>query len=113
MMPGMNQRQMRQMMQKMGMQQQEIDATEVIIRTPEKEIVISSPQVTKVNAMGQETYQIVGEATERSLDVTPDISEEDVQTVVDQAKVSEDVARKAIEDADGDLAEAIMKLQEE
>lgn len=113
MMPGMNQRQMKQMMQKMGMQQQEIDAVEVIIRTNEKEIVITNPQVIKVNMMGQKTYQVVGEEHERSIDTTAEISEEDVQTVMEQANVSEEEAKKAIEEAQGDLAEAIMNLQDE
>lgn len=107
----MNPRQMKQMMQRMGIQQQEVDAVEVIIRTPEKEIVITNPQVMKVNMMGQRTYQISGDETERSIDATPEISDEDVKTVMDQASVSEDEARKAIEEAEGDLAEAIMKLQ--
>ena len=49
------------MMKKMGISQQEIDATEVIIKTPEKEIVITNPQVSKVNMMGQQTFQVVGE----------------------------------------------------
>ena len=61
----MNPRQMQQMMKKMGIKQDEIDATEVIIRTADKEYVIESPQVTKVNMMGQTSYQVVGEMHER------------------------------------------------
>ncbi|MFH1505937.1 MAG: nascent polypeptide-associated complex protein [archaeon] len=111
MMPGVNPRQMRQAMKRMGIQQQAIDAKEVIIRLEDREIVITNPEVAKVNMMGQQTYQIVGEEHERSLDTTPDISEEDVQTVVDQCGCSEKEAKKAIEDAKGDLAEAILKLK--
>ena len=111
MIPGMNPRQMRQAMKRMGIQQQDIPATEVVIRTAEKEIVILNPQVAKVNMMGQQTYQIVGEEHERSLDTTPTISEEDVKTVMEQANVSEEEARKAVEASKGDLAEAIMNLQ--
>ena len=43
MMPGMNPRKMQAMMRKMGIAQQEIDATEVIIKCPDKEIVITEP----------------------------------------------------------------------
>ncbi|MBD3209465.1 nascent polypeptide-associated complex protein [Candidatus Woesearchaeota archaeon] len=111
MMPGMNPRMMKQAMKRMGIQQQEIAATEVIIRAPEKEIVITEPNVTKVNMMGQDTYQVVGEAQERATDTNPTISEEDVQTVKDQAGVSEEQAKEAIAAAKGDLAEAILKLQ--
>ena len=112
MIPGMNPRQMRQAMKRMGIQQQEMEATEVIIKLADKEIVITNPQVSKVNMMGQETYQIVGEEHERALDMTPDISDEDVQTVMDQIGCSKELAQKAIDDSKGDLAEAIMSLQD-
>lgn len=113
MIPGMNPRKMQQAMKKMGIQQSEIDATQVIIRTEDKEIVFDSPQVAKVNMMGQETWQITGNYEERSLETAPEISEEDIKTVMEQAEVDEATAKKAIEDAEGDLAEAIMKLKSE
>jgi len=111
MFPGVNPRQMRMAMQKMGIQQEEIDAEEVIIRCKDKEIVISNPQVAKVNMMGQHSYQISGEEEERSVSTAPEISDDDVQTVMEQANVAESEARKAIEKHNGDLAEAIMSLK--
>lgn len=113
MIPGMNPRQMKQAMKRMGIQQEEIDAKEVIIKLEEQEIVISNPQVSKVNMMGQDTYQVVGEEEIRDLDSTPDISEDDVKTVAEQADVSEEQAKAAIEETKGDLAEAIMKLKKD
>jgi len=113
MFPGVNPKQMQQMMRKMGIQQSEIDATRVIIQCSDKEIVIENPQVTKVNMMGQETFQIVGEITERKSSSTPEISEEDIKTVMEQAGVSKAEAKKAIEEANGDLAEAILNLNKE
>ena len=113
MFPGMNPRQVRQAMKRMGIQQEEIDAKEVIIRLEDKEIVISNPSISKVNMMGQETYQIVGEEEVRELDSTPEISEEDIQTVVEQTGASEKQARTAIEESKGDLAEAILKLKKD
>jgi len=110
MMPGLNPRKMQQMMKQMGIQQVDIPATEVIIRTATKEIIITSPSVAKVNMMGQQTFQISGEIEERSLSTTPDISEEDIQAVMDQTGVTETTAREAIEKHHGDLAEAIMDL---
>ena len=108
----MNPRKMQQMMRKMGIAQVEIDATEVIIRTPEKEIVITNPSVSKVNRMGQQTYQVVGEEHERSLSVQAEISDDDVKTVMEQASVDEATAKEAIDKAEGDLAKAIMNLVE-
>ncbi|MFC1753513.1 nascent polypeptide-associated complex protein [Thermoproteota archaeon] len=110
MIPGVNPRQMKQMMRKMGMQQTEIPATEVIIKTPDKELVITDPQVSKVNMMGQDTIQIVGSIHERELSSALIISEADVKTVMEQADVSEEEAKKALEVAKGDLAQAIMDL---
>lgn len=111
MMPGINPRQMQQMMRRMGVQQVEIPATEVIIRTPDKELVVLHPQVSKVNMMGQESLQIVGEIHERPLSSEPEINDDDVETVMSQTGASEDAARAAIEKNGGDLAAAIMSLQ--
>lgn len=113
MIPGINPRAMRQAMKRMGIQQQDIDATEVIIKTPEKEIVISNPQVAKVNMMGQETFQIIGKVEERTINSEPEISEDDIRTVMEQAGVNEDKAKEAIEKHNGDLAAAIMELKSE
>lgn len=113
MMPGMNPRMMKQAMKRMGMQQEDIEATRVIIETPEKRIVFDEPHVAKINMMGQATWQLSGESREEALDTTPDISAEDIQTVMEQAGVSEEQAKEAIEAAGGDLAEAIMNLQGE
>jgi nascent polypeptide-associated complex subunit alpha len=110
MIPGVNPRQMKQMMRRMGIQQVEIPATEVIIKTPDKELVITDPQVSKVNMMGQDTIQVVGEMHERELSAALVISEDDVKTVMEQANVSEEEAKKALEEAGGDLAKAIMEL---
>ena len=107
----MNPRKMQGMMKKMGISQVEVPATEVIIRTADKDLIIRNPQVSKVKMMGQETFQIVGEVEEHARETTPEINEDDVKTVMEQAKVEEEAARKALEDAKGDLAAAIMKLQ--
>jgi nascent polypeptide-associated complex subunit alpha len=112
MFPGIDPRQMKQMMKKMGMQQIDLDAKEVIIRLSDKELVFQNPSVSIVKMMGQETYQLTGEVIERSLDTKPDINEEDVKTVMEQTNSTEEEARKAIEESNGDLAEAIMKLSE-
>ena len=112
MIPGMNSRQAKRMMQKMGIQQQEIDATEVIIKTADKELVINNPQVSKVNMMGQETFQVVGEVEERALSAEPEINEDDVKTVMEQANVEEEKARETIKKNNGDLAASILELKQ-
>ena len=109
-MMGMNPRQMQAMMRKMGMSQQEVEATQVIIKTSEGDLVFDSPKVSKINMMGQETYQITGSPTMQKRDDTPTISSDDIDTVVSQTKVSEDQAREALEQHKGDIAGAILEL---
>jgi nascent polypeptide-associated complex subunit alpha len=109
MIPGVNPRQMKMMMRKMGIQQQDIDASEVIIKCSDKEIVITEPQVAKVNMMGQETFQITGTAHERAN--TAAVSEEDIRTVMEQSNTDEETARAALQQHNGDLAATIMDLQ--
>jgi nascent polypeptide-associated complex subunit alpha len=104
----LNSKQMQQMMKRMGIQQQEIDAEEVIIRTKDKEIVIKNPQVARVNMMGQKTYQIVGEEEERAREI--EISDEDIATVMEQANCDKKTALAAIKEHNGDLAKAIINI---
>lgn len=111
--PGINPRQMRQAMKKMGVQQEDLEAKEVIIKLQDKELVFSNPSVAKVNMMGQESFQITGDYEEKSLNEGPEISEEDIKTVMEQADVSKQEAINALEETDGDIAEAILKLKEE
>jgi len=111
MIPGMNSRQMQQMMKQMGIQQVEVDDVQrVEIVCENRKIIIEPAQVSTVNMMGRQTWQVVGESREESLETAAEISEEDVKTVAEQAHVSEAEAKRAIEDADGDLAAAILEL---
>ena len=102
-----NPKMMEKAMRQMGIQTIEIPATEVIIKTPEKEIVISNPQVSKVTMGGQETFQIAGEVSERSPEK---FSNEDIKMIVEQTGCSEEEAAGALEET-GDIAEAILKLK--
>ena len=107
MFPGMNKKALEQAMKKLNIKQEEIDATEVIIKTREgKDLIVRNPQVAKVNMMGQETLQVSGAREEVAA-----FSSEDVKTVMDQASVDEATARKILEKHNGDLAEALMELQ--
>lgn len=116
MIPGMqmNSRQMKQAMKKMGVEQEELDAQQVIIRFADKDVIIDNPDVAKVNMMGQETFQVSGgEMSEQSRETTPSIEQEDISTVAEQAGVDDNRAKQALEATGGDIAQAIMTLQEE
>jgi len=101
----------RRMMQRMGMEVEEIrNATQVTIKTADKEIVIDNPEVSVTKMQDQKIFQIIGGVvTERSI-VKEQILEEDVKLVAQQANVSIDAARKALESTKGDLAQSILLL---
>ena len=113
MIPGMNPRQMKGMMKKMGMTQVELEAEEVIIRTATQTIRLTNPQVSKVNMMGQQTYQISGTEIVEENQIAIEITPEDVQTILSQVNTTEEKAKAKLEETNGDLAEAIMLLSEE
>jgi len=104
MMPGMNPKQMAAAMKAMGIKQKEIEASEVVIKTPSGDLVIKDPKVMEVEMQGIKTYQIVGEVQEKA------ISDEDVALVSKQAGVDIAAARAALERSDGDIAQAILEL---
>jgi nascent polypeptide-associated complex subunit alpha len=123
---GMNPRKMEQMMEQMGIDMEELDAQEVIIRTADTELVFDAPDVTKMDARGNETYTVVGspEVREGESDAEDDadadadaddedegIPEEDVELVAQRAGVGKSEALEALEGADGDLAAAIDTLE--
>jgi len=104
------------MMQKMGVKMDELpDVTQVIIKTPTKDIVIDTPTVTMVTVQGQAMYQIAGgEVSESQPQSAPAINvspESDVQLVAQQTGKSIDESRKALTEASGDLARAILILK--
>ena len=86
---------------------------QVIIKTEDHDLVFDHPAVSQVNAMGQETYQIIGTPRVVASDTAPEISQEDIDAVVAQTNVSEERAREMLLECEGDIAQAIMKLQEE
>ena len=118
---GLDPRKMEQMMQQMGIDMEELDATEVVIKTGDTELVFDAPEVTKMDARGQSTFQIVGEPAERAGDsddtggdaepAETGIPDDDVEMVAQQAGTSKDQARAALERNDGDLADAIAELE--
>jgi len=102
---------MQKAMKRLGIKQEEIDAEEVIIRTSDKDLVIKNPQVSKVNMMGQETFQIVGDIVEVERDGRIQINEEDMATVMEQTNCTKEEALEALEESNENLADAILKLQ--
>ena len=112
MIPGkINPRQMNQMMRRLGISVKNIDNVEkIIIQTDSKEYIFENAEVSVMEAQGQKTYQIIGKPTikERSEDTL----KEDIKLIMDQTGKSEEEAKKALEESNGDIAEAILKLSQ-
>ena len=106
----MDNRQARRMMERMGINMKEIpDVQEVVIRTSAKELHIKDAAVSEVNAQGNRVFQVVGEVEEVELEKAK-FNEEDVLLVQQQASVSREKAMAALEESDGEVARAILRL---
>lgn len=101
----MDQKKMRKMMKQMGIGMEELDdVEEIIIKRSDKELRFHDASVFTMKARGMTTYQIIGEPEEHP-------KTGDIQLIMDQTGVTEKSAREALEEANGDLAEAILKLK--
>jgi len=104
----MNPKKMQAMMKQMGIAQEEIETSRVIIeKTDNSKIIVEPASVTKIKMQGQETFQIAGDIREETGEVG--VSEEDIQTIIEKTGADEDKARETLEKT-GDLAEAILEL---
>ncbi|MDY6770227.1 MAG: nascent polypeptide-associated complex protein [Candidatus Nanohaloarchaea archaeon] len=100
---------MEKMMQQLGMEMEEVAAARVTVETEDgRELVFDAPQLHRMEVQGQTMFQLQGDYEERDADA--DGQQEDVELVMERADVSEEAARKALEEHD-DLADAIMSLQ--
>ena len=101
------------MMRRMGLNMTPLEVDEVILKTKEKEITIQDPEVAVLEVQGQKIFQITGgEISERERERKISIPEEDVQLVAQQTGVSLERARAALEQTDGNLAQAILLLSQ-
>ena len=117
-MRGINPRQMKQAMRKMGITNKSIDdAIEVIIRTPTKDIVITNAEVSVMTMQGVDTYQVNGTAVERAPGEqsapVASFPAEDIELVMSQTNCDREKAIAALEACDGQPAEAILKIMTE
>ena len=124
-------RQMRRRMQQQGVEMDQIEATRVIIEGTEKTLILEQPEVILMKQGGQEIYQIIGQAEERSSDdisimsdeeveneelleateTKPTITENDIMLVATQANVEKKEAESVLNECNGDIAKAILFLK--
>ncbi len=103
---GLNPKKMQAMMKQLGINQEEIEAERVIIEKSDGKIIIENPSVQRIKMQGQESWQITGEAREEE----EGIKEEDVELVMEKTGADKEEARRVLEEVEGDIAEAILRL---
>jgi len=113
---GLNPRKMKKMMEQMGIELEELEVEDVVITLANGEkLIFKEVEVTKMDARGQKTYQIVGDpergGNDQIIDNVTEISKEDIEMVMQKSDVDEETARKSIEATEGDLAAAIYRLK--
>jgi len=105
---------MKAMMKRMGISNEEIDdVEEIIIRTRTKEYIFKEAMVSVMTVQGQKTFQVVGEPEVQERKGAPEkkaAPKEDIALVMEQTGVTEEEAKKALEECGGQPAEAILKI---
>jgi len=119
---GLNPRDLKKAMKRLGIKMEEVQAVRVVIELENgSRLVVEEPQVLVMRARGQPPMiYVVGEPVEEKPvgagkggeESGIEISEEDIALVAEQAGVSLEEARRALEEAGGDIAEAILRLQQ-
>ena len=110
---------MQKMMKDFGMETEDLNPKKVIFVFDDEEWVFEEPKVQVMDILGVKTYSITGRPKKvkkekiEEEEVKVEITEEDVELVAKQCNVSKEEARKALEECNGDIAEAILKLEEE
>jgi nascent polypeptide-associated complex subunit alpha len=107
---------MKQAMKKMGIRNTDLkDVSEVIIRMPNEELVFKYPEVTIMEVQGSKTYQVSGEPESRPVgtvdgDTEEMIPAEDIELVMSQTGCDKATAVNALQECNGQPAEAIIMI---
>lgn len=98
-------KQLKIMMKRMGINIKELKAKRVVIDTEDKEYVFNNPIVNVMEMKGEKTYQVTGK-----VEIREKVREEDITLVMEKTGKSREEAMRALEEADGDIAQAILNL---
>lgn len=98
---------MQQMMKQMGVDMEDVNADKVEVHIGDKKMVFENPDLSKIDAQGNEIFQLQGNYSTEAKETGPE--EEDIELVMDKTGASRDEAEEALKDAD-DVAEAVMEL---
>ena len=112
---GLNPRDMKRLMKQLGIRLEELRPVRVVMELDDGRVMIIDEPLSGflMRQKGQPPMiYVVGEPRfEEKREEQPSFSEEDVMLVAEQAGVSPEEARRALEEAGGDIAAAILRLQ--
>lgn len=97
---------MTKMMKQMGVDMEELDAKKVEVDLGDKKLVFKKPELSKIDAQGNEIFQLRGSY---STEEKGSVEDEDVDLVVEKTGASREEAKEALEEND-DVAGAVMSL---
>ena len=104
-------REMRRMLDKMGLDMKTMDnVEEVIIKTDKKELYLVKPQVIEMKGKDSTICQVIAADIEEKQREVPSFKEEDIILVMQQANVSREKAISDLTESKGDMAQAILSL---
>ncbi|HEY7506362.1 MAG TPA: nascent polypeptide-associated complex protein [Nitrososphaera sp.] len=104
-------REMRRMLDKMGLDMKTMDnVEEVVIKTDRKEFYLIKPQVIEMKGKDSTIFQVIASDIEEKQRDVPSFKEEDIILVMQQASVSREKALQALTESKGDMAQAILSL---
>jgi len=107
MFPNLDPKKLQAVMKQLGMDQEEILSSKVIIEKEDgNKLIIQNPQVTKIKIKGQESFQITGDIEESEKE---NFSEGDIKIVMQKTNCTKEQAEKTLKET-GDLAETIVRL---
>ncbi len=116
----MNPRQMQKLMSQMGIKNVDVPAKRVVIEKADgSQIVVFPASVVMVEMQGSQSFQVSGTVSEQAASASSpggsagvQEAESDADLVAKEAGVSKEQAQIALDNAGGDIAQAIMNLEE-
>lgn len=108
MISGMDPKLVKMAMKRMGISQENVDASKVIIETKDKNIVINNPEVSRVDMQGNISFQVSGAISEEEKEFKP--SEEDIELIMEKTKAKKKEIIEILKKNNGDIAETILEL---
>jgi nascent polypeptide-associated complex subunit alpha len=108
----MDNRQARRMMERMGLNMNEVkDVKEVVIYTSEKEIHLDKASVFEIKAKDTRVFQVTADTVTEKAVTPPKYTEDDVSLVMTSANASREKAIATLDETNGDIALAILRLK--